>query len=133
MLGLEDLSQDDRRTVYRARCLERFLMQPFAVTEPFTGRAGKLVPLQDAREGGECILHDEFADYPVCALYRIGSIDEAAKRELGATLYGAGNLWPLISPRYPGQAESTSATASATWLPTRRIYAAKERSDRDKG
>jgi len=64
MLCFEDLSLEDRRTVYPARCLERFLMQPFAVTEQFTGRVGKLVPLQDTLEGCERILHDEFADRP---------------------------------------------------------------------
>jgi F-type H+-transporting ATPase subunit beta len=80
MLGLEELSQGDRRTVYRARRLERFLTQPFAVTEQFTGHAGKMVPLEDAIEGCERILHDEFADYPERALYMFGAIDEAAKR-----------------------------------------------------
>lgn len=118
MLGIKELSQEDRRTVYRARRLERFLTPPFAVTEQFTGRAGNLVPLQDALEGCERIFHDEFADYPERARYRIGSIDEAAKRELGATIFRAGNLWPLISPRHPGQDESQSATAAATrWQP----------------
>jgi F-type H+-transporting ATPase subunit beta len=79
MLGLEELSQGDRRTVYRARRLERFLTQPFAVTEQFTGHAGKMVPLEDALEGCERILRDEFADYPERAVYMIGTIDEAAK------------------------------------------------------
>jgi len=82
MLCFEDLSLEDRRTVYPARCLERFLMQPFTVTEQFTGRAGKLVPLQDTLEGCERILHDEFADRPERTRYMIRSIDEAAKREL---------------------------------------------------
>jgi F-type H+-transporting ATPase subunit beta len=81
MLGLEELSQGDRRTVYRARRLERFLTQPFAVTEQFTGHAGKMVPLEDALEGCERILGDEFADYPERALYMIGPIDEAAKED----------------------------------------------------
>jgi F-type H+/Na+-transporting ATPase subunit beta len=77
MLGIEELSQEDRRTVYRARRLERFLTQPFFVTEQFTGHAGKLVPLEDALNGCERILNDEFADYPEKSLYMIGSIDEA--------------------------------------------------------
>ena len=48
MLGIEELSQEDRRTVYRARRLERFLTQPFFVTEQFTGQGGRTVSLEDA-------------------------------------------------------------------------------------
>ncbi len=79
MLGIEELSQDDRRTVYRARRLERFLTQPFFVTEQFTGHKGKTVRLQDAIEGCERILNDEFSDYPERSLYMIGTINEAKK------------------------------------------------------
>jgi F-type H+-transporting ATPase subunit beta len=79
MLGIEELSQDDRRTVYRARRLERFFTQPFFVTETFTGLAGKMVELEDAIEGCERILDDEFAPYPERALYMIGRIDEAKR------------------------------------------------------
>ena len=79
MLGLEELSQEDQRTVKRARRLERFLTQPFFVTEQFTGLEGKLVTLDDALDGCERILSDEFADYPESAFYMIGTIDEAKK------------------------------------------------------
>jgi F-type H+-transporting ATPase subunit beta len=79
MLGLEELAHHDRQTVYRARRLERFLTQPFAVTEQFTGREGTLVALDDALAGCERILNDEFADTPEGALYMIGSIDTAEK------------------------------------------------------
>jgi F-type H+-transporting ATPase subunit beta len=79
MLGLEQLSPEDRNTVARARRLERFLTQPFFTTEQFTGIKGKLVPLKDALDGCERILRDEFKDYPESALYMIGSIDEAKK------------------------------------------------------
>ena len=79
MLGMEELSQEDRKTVYRARRLERFLTQPFAVTEQFTGHGGKLVDLEDSLDGCERILNDEFSDYPEKALYMIGTIDEAKK------------------------------------------------------
>ncbi len=77
MLGLEELSQEDRRTVHRARRLERFLTQPFYVTEQFTGLTGKLVPLEDALSGCERILNDEFSNAPERALYMIGRIEEA--------------------------------------------------------
>jgi F-type H+-transporting ATPase subunit beta len=81
MLGLEELSQADQRTVHQARRLERFLTQPFFTTEQFTGQAGKLVSLEAALEGGERILNDEFAGYPEQALYMIGAVDEAKDHE----------------------------------------------------
>lgn len=77
MLGLEELSQDDQQVVHRARRLERFLTQPFFVTEQFTGKAGKLVSREETVEGCERILNDEFADYSEQDLYMIGQIDEA--------------------------------------------------------
>ena len=77
MLGLEQLSPEDRKVVARARRLERFLTQPFFTTEQFTGLSGKLVSLKDALDGCERILRDEFKDYPESALYMIGAIDEA--------------------------------------------------------
>ena len=78
MLGLEQLSPEDRKTVARARRLERFLTQPFFATEQFSGIKGKLVSLQDSLDGCERILHDEFRDYPESALYMIGAISEAS-------------------------------------------------------
>ena len=77
MLGLEQLSPEDRNIVARARRLERFLTQPFFTTEQFTGIKGKMVGLKDALDGCERILKDEFKDYPEHALYMIGTIDEA--------------------------------------------------------
>jgi len=77
MLGLEQLSPEDRNIVARARRLERFLTQPFFTTEQFTGHTGKLVSLQDTLDGCERILNDEFKDFSESALYMIGAIDEA--------------------------------------------------------
>jgi len=77
MLGQEELSQEDQKTVNRARRLERFLTQPFFTTEHFTGHKGKQVTLEEALDGCERILNDEFRDYPERALYLIGSIEEA--------------------------------------------------------
>ena len=79
MLGLEQLSPDDRKVVARARRLERFLTQPFFTTEQFTGMHGKLVSLDDALNGCERILRDEFKDFSESSLYMIGKIDEAKK------------------------------------------------------
>jgi len=77
MLGLEQLSPEDRQAVSRARQLERFLTQPFFATEQFSGIKGKLVSLADSLDGCERILRDEFKDYPESALYMIGAISEA--------------------------------------------------------
>ena len=79
MLGIEELSRHDRTTVYRARRLERFLTQPFFMTERFTGKTGKAVSLEQALNGCERILNDEFADHPERALYMIGPVDEAGE------------------------------------------------------
>jgi F-type H+-transporting ATPase subunit beta len=85
MLGLEQLSIDDRNLVSRARRLERFLTQPFFSTEQFSGMKGKEVSLDDALDGCERILSDEFKDLPESAFYMIGTIDEAKKKENGST------------------------------------------------
>jgi F-type H+/Na+-transporting ATPase subunit beta len=77
MLGLEQLSKEDRNVVGRARRLERFFTQPFYTTEQFTGMTGVLVSLEDALSGCERILADEFNEFPEQALYMIGAIDEA--------------------------------------------------------
>ena len=79
MLGMEELSRDDRKTVFRARRLERFLTQPFFTTEQFTGTPGRSVTLEQALNGCERILDDEFSDFSEKALYMIGSIDEVEK------------------------------------------------------
>ena len=80
MLGMEQLSPDDRNVVGRARRLERFLTQPFFATEQFSGIPGKDVSLKDALDGCERILNDEFKDYPESALYMIGTVDEAVEK-----------------------------------------------------
>jgi F-type H+-transporting ATPase subunit beta len=79
MLGMDELSKEDQRTVHRARRLERFLTQPFFVTGQFTLLPGKSVALEDTIEGCERILGDEFAGLPESALFMIGGIDEAVR------------------------------------------------------
>ncbi len=98
MLGLEQLSPQDRRVVDRARRLERFLTQPFFSTQQFSGLAGKLVSLEDALDGCERILDDEFKDTPESALYMIGAIDEARAR-------------PGAQPAQPSQQAQHAVTA----------------------
>ncbi len=102
MLGLEQLSPADRNVVARARRLERFFTQPFFTTEQFTGLKGKLVSLEDALDGCERILRDEFKDYPESALYMIGAVDEAKEK-------GKAGL-----PPDPAKSESTTAAAVDT-------------------
>jgi F-type H+/Na+-transporting ATPase subunit beta len=80
MLGLEQLSPEDRKLVNRARRIERFLTQPFVTTRQFTGMEGRFTRLEEALDGMERILNDEFKDYPENALYMIGGVDEAKEK-----------------------------------------------------
>lgn len=80
MLGMEQLSVEDRNIVNRARRLERFLTQPFFATEQFSGMKGKEVSLKDALDGCRRILADEFKDLPESAFYMIGAVDEAKEK-----------------------------------------------------
>src|SRR4030067_241642 len=81
MLGLDQLSANDRETVAHARRLERFLTQPFFTTEAFTGKAGRRVPLEGTLHGCERILRGEFSEGPERSFYMIGGIAEVAERE----------------------------------------------------
>lgn len=77
ILGLDELSEDDRLTVARARKLERFLSQPFFVAEVFTGSPGKYVKLEETLKGFQMILSGQLDDLPEQAFYMVGNIDEA--------------------------------------------------------
>lgn len=82
ILGLDELSEDDRLSVARARRIERFLSQPFFVAEVFTGSPGKYVKLEETIKGFQRILAGELDDLPEQAFYMVGNIDEAiAKAE----------------------------------------------------
>jgi F-type H+-transporting ATPase subunit beta len=105
MLGMEQLSSDDRNVVGRARKLERFLTQPFFATEQFSGIKGKDVSLKDALEGCERILNDEFKDYPESAFYMIGSIDEAKEKAVPPTGTSAPKLKDRDRPLAAGKPE----------------------------
>ena len=107
MLGLEQLSPQDRNVVARARRLERFLTQPFFTTEQFTGLQGKLVSLEEALDGCERILNDEFKDYPESALYMIGAVDEAKQKRQSGKGAGSDASGPAPEP----QAEIEHAAA----------------------
>jgi F-type H+-transporting ATPase subunit beta len=82
ILGIDELSEEDRMTVARARKVERFLSQPFFVAEIFTGSPGKYVSLEDTIKGFSMILNGELDDLPEQSFYLVGNIDEAiAKAE----------------------------------------------------
>ncbi len=81
MLGLEELSAIDRRTVARARRLQRFLTQPFLVTEAFTGTPGKSVAVSDTIRGCDAILSGECDGWPEAAFYMTGTIEDVRSRK----------------------------------------------------
>jgi F-type H+-transporting ATPase subunit beta len=80
ILGIEELSEEDKLTVARARKIQRFLSQPMAVAEAFTGRSGKYVPVKETVRGFKEILEGLHDDLPEQAFYMVGTIDEAVER-----------------------------------------------------
>ena len=80
ILGMEELSDEDKLTVARARKLQRYLSQPFIVAENFTGRPGKYVALKDTIHGFAEILEGKHDDLPEDAFYMVGTIDEAVEK-----------------------------------------------------
>ncbi|WP_339856492.1 F0F1 ATP synthase subunit beta, partial [uncultured Nisaea sp.] len=80
ILGMDELSEEDRQTVARARKIQRFLSQPFHVAEVFTGSLGKLVSLEDTIKGFKGILAGEYDDLPEAAFYMVGTIEEAVEK-----------------------------------------------------
>ncbi|MDI3310769.1 MAG: F0F1 ATP synthase subunit beta, partial [Thermoanaerobacterium sp.] len=80
ILGMDELSDEDKLTVYRARKIQRFLSQPFFVAETFTGIPGKYVPLKETIEGFKKIVNGEMDDIPEAAFFMVGSIDEVYKK-----------------------------------------------------
>jgi F-type H+-transporting ATPase subunit beta len=80
ILGMDELSEDDKNVVERARKIEKFLSQPFFVAEVFTGSPGKYVSLADTIKGFKGILNGEYDDMPEGAFYMVGGIDEAIEK-----------------------------------------------------
>jgi F-type H+-transporting ATPase subunit beta len=77
ILGMDELSEDDKLVVSRARKVERFLSQPFHVAEVFTGSPGKLVSLEDTIRGFKGLVNGDYDHLPEQAFYMVGNIDEA--------------------------------------------------------
>merc|ERR1712021_282051 len=80
ILGIDELSEEDRLTVARARKVERFLSQPFFVAEIFTGSPGKYVSLEETIKGFTMVLGGELDDLPEQAFYLVGNVDEAIEK-----------------------------------------------------
>ena len=80
ILGMEELSEEDKLTVYRARKIQKFLSQPFHVAENFTGVPGKYVPLKDTVRGFKAIVDGEMDEYPEAAFFNVGTIEDVIER-----------------------------------------------------
>jgi F-type H+-transporting ATPase subunit beta len=80
ILGMEELSEEDKLTVSRARKIQRFLSQPFFVAETFTGAPGKYVALADTVRGFREVVEGKHDDLPEQAFYMVGGIDEAVEK-----------------------------------------------------
>ena len=80
ILGMEELSDEDKMTVYRARKIQRFLSQPFHVAENFTGVPGKYVPLSETIKGFKAIVDGEMDEYPEWAFFNVGTIEDVKEK-----------------------------------------------------
>ena len=80
ILGMEELSDEDKVTVYRARKIQRFLSQPFSVAENFTGVKGQFVPVAETVRGFKAILDGEMDEYPEAAFFNVGTIEDVKKK-----------------------------------------------------
>ena len=80
ILGMEELSEEDKLTVNRARKVQKFLSQPFHVAENFTGIPGKYVPLADTIRGFQAIINGEMDEYPEAAFFNAGTIEDVVEK-----------------------------------------------------
>ena len=80
ILGMDELSEEDKLTVMRARKIQRFMSQPFHVAEIFTGTPGKFVNLEDTIKGFTEIVNGTYDDLPEAAFYMVGTIEEAIEK-----------------------------------------------------
>lgn len=80
ILGMEELDEDDKLAVYRARKIQKFLSQPFNVAENFTGFKGKYVPVEETIKGFKAIINGDMDKYPEAAFLMVGTIDEVVEK-----------------------------------------------------
>jgi F-type H+-transporting ATPase subunit beta len=80
ILGMDELDEDDKTAVYRARKIQRFLSQPFSVAENFTGVKGVYIPVSETIKGFKAIVSGEMDDYPEAAFFNVGTIEDVKKK-----------------------------------------------------
>jgi len=80
ILGIEELSEEDKKVVYRARKIQKFLSQPFYVAESFSGKPGRYVKLKDTIDNFEALIKGQYDDIPEQAFYMAGSIEDVLKK-----------------------------------------------------
>src|SRR5699024_7481929 len=80
ILGMDELSDEDKTAVYRARRIQRFLSQPFSVAEQFTGVNGVYVPVEETVRGFRAIIDGEMDEYPENAFFNVGTIDDVKRK-----------------------------------------------------
>ena len=80
ILGMDELSEEDKQVVYRARKIQRFLSQPFHVAEQFTGVKGVYVPLKETIRSFKAILDGEMDEYPEGAFFNVGTLEDVKKK-----------------------------------------------------
>ena len=80
ILGMDELNDEDKTAVYRARKVQRFLSQPFSVAENFTGVKGVYIPLEETVKGFKAIVDGEMDNYPEGAFFNVGTIEDVKKK-----------------------------------------------------
>ena len=115
ILGMDELSEEDKLTVARARKIERFLSQPFHVAEVFTGSPGVFVDLADTIRGFQGLCEGKYDHLPEAAFYMVGTIEQAVEK--GKKLAGRGGA----RIKWPGDCISNSSRRNACCSPARSI------------
>ncbi len=110
ILGMDELSEEDKLVVARARKIQRFLSQPFFVAEVFTGSPGKLVAIKDTIAGFKAIVAGEYDDYPEAAFYMVGGIEEVVEKAKRMAAEG-----PRSRARGRGRDARTTARSRSSW------------------
>ena len=117
ILGMDELSEEDKLSVYRARKIQRFLSQPFNVAKVFTGQDGKIVPLKDTIRGFKAIIAGEYDHLPEQAFYMIGAIEEAVEK--AKTLGLRAQSWPTPFTSTSSAPKDRSSRARRAWCSRR--------------
>ena len=118
ILGMDELSEEDKTAVARARKIERFLSQPFFVAEVFTGSPGKLVDLADTIKGFQGLCEGKYDHLPEAAFYMVGTIEEAVEKGKKLAAEAADHASPV-------QPHRLSAPRAAGWSRVRLHDAAR--------